>query len=69
MDENNPYCMACSPYKDLVFLPAGDASLTRKVKKCSSQAVVVVKFSRARKRYERPCLLVEKEALQQVLDS
>ena len=66
MDENNPYCMTCSPYKDLVFLPAGDVSLTRKVKKYSSQAVVVVKFSRARKRYERQGLLVEEEALQRI---
>lgn len=68
MDEDNPYCMSCTPYKDLVFLPAGDALLTRRAKKYSSQSVVVVKFSRARKRYERQGLLVEEEALQKAQD-
>ncbi len=64
MDEDNPYCISCTVYKDLVFLPAGNALLTRRTKKYSSQSVVVVKFSRARKRYERQGLLVTEKALQ-----
>lgn len=68
MDENNPYCMACTPYKDLVFLPAGDALLTRRAKKYSDKSLIVVKFSRARKRYERQGLLVTEEALRRVQD-
>ncbi len=63
MDEDNPYCISCTVYKDLVFLPAGNALLTRRTKKYSSQSVVVVKFSRARKRYERQGLLVTEKAL------
>lgn len=63
MDENNPYCMACTTCKDLVFLPTGDALLTRRAKKYANQSVVVVKFSRTRKRYERQGLLVTEDAL------
>src|SRR5262249_50106604 len=48
----------------LTFLPPGDASLTRRARKYSNLAAVVLKWSRARKRYERQGLLVEEEALQ-----
>ena len=63
-DNDKPYCMKCSPYAELVFLPAGDALLTRRAKKYSASSAVVVKFSRARKRYERQGILVTEEALQ-----
>lgn len=63
-DNNKPYCMNCSPYKGLVFLPSGDAQLTRRAKKYSTQSVVVVKFSRSRKRYERQGILITEDALQ-----
>ena len=56
--------MNCSPYKDLVFLPSGDAKLTRRAKKYSTQSVIVVKFSRSRKRYERQGILITEDALQ-----
>lgn len=62
-DNNKPYCMNCSPYKDLVFLPSGNALLTRRAKKYSETSAVVVKFSSARKRYERQGLLVTEGAL------
>jgi hypothetical protein len=48
----------------LVFLPAGDATLSRRVKKASRLSLVVVRFSRARKRYERQGILVEEAALE-----
>ena len=58
-------CLSCADLDDLVFLPSGDAALTRRAKKHSSLSAVVLKFSRARKRYERQGLLVEEEALEQ----
>jgi hypothetical protein len=48
---------------ELVFLPSGNAKLTRHAKKYSTTSVVVVKFSRARKRYERQGILVQEDAL------
>jgi hypothetical protein len=47
-----------------VFLPAGDAALTRRAKHNSRLSAVVVRFSRARKRYERQGILVEEDALE-----
>jgi hypothetical protein len=47
----------------LVFLAAGDAALTRRAKAASTLSAVVVRFSRARKRYERQGILVEEDAL------
>lgn len=48
----------------LIFLPAGDAALTRRAGKYSALSAVVLKWSRSRKRYERQGLLVEESALQ-----
>jgi hypothetical protein len=56
-------CLACADLDHLVFLPAGDAALTRRARKYSTLNAVVLKWSRARKRYERQGLLVESEAL------
>ena len=47
----------------MLFLPSGDAALTRRAKKHSKLHAVVLKWSRARKRYERQGLLVEEPAL------
>jgi hypothetical protein len=49
----------------LVYLPAGDAALTRRAKKASGLSAVVVRFSRTRRRYERQGILVEEAALEQ----
>lgn len=56
-------CLACADLDHLVFLPSGDAALTRRSKKYSTLWAVVLKFSKARKRYERQGLLVEEAAL------
>lgn len=56
-------CLACADLDHLVFLPAGDAAVTRRARKRSGLSAVVVKWSRARKRYERQGLLVEEDAL------
>jgi hypothetical protein len=63
MQDEGPTCMNCVGLGDLVFLPAGDANLTRRVKAKSQRSAVVVRFSRSRKRYERQGLLVEEAAL------
>jgi hypothetical protein len=48
----------------LVFLPSGDSALTRRAKKNSRLSAVVVRFSHARRRYERQGILVEEDALE-----
>lgn len=65
MDDAGPLCLACADLDHLVFLPAGDAALTRRAKQASRLSAVVVRFSRSRKRYERQGLLVENAALEQ----
>jgi hypothetical protein len=63
MDEAGPLCLACADLDHLVFLPRGDVALTRRSRKLSGLSAVVVRFSRARRRYERQGVLVEPEAL------
>lgn len=58
-------CLTCADIDQLVFLSSGDAALTRRSKKYSTLSAVVLKWSRARKRYERQGLLVEEDALKQ----
>ena len=64
MEGPGPLRMRCADMDHLVFLPAGDAALTRRAKRASRLSAVVVRFSRARKRYERQGILVEETALE-----
>ena len=64
MEDPGAVCMACADMDHLVFLPSGDAALTRRATKNSRLSAVVVRFSRARKRYERQGILVEEDALE-----
>lgn len=57
-------CLVCADLAHLNFLPSGDAALTRRARKQSVLSAVVLKWNRARKRYERQGLLVEEKALQ-----
>ena len=57
-------CLSCADLDHLIFLPSGDAALTRRSGEYSTLSAVVLKWSRARKRYERQGLLVEDAALQ-----
>ena len=57
-------CLSCADMDHLVFLPSGDAALTRRSKKYSGLSAVVLKWSKNRRRYERQGLLVEEEALE-----
>lgn len=65
MDDSGPLCLCCADMDHLVFLPAGNAALTRRARKASGLAAVVVRFSRSRRRYERQGILVEEAALEQ----
>lgn len=64
MEGDGPLCMSCADLDRLVFLASGDAALTRRAKAASRLSAVVVRFSRARQRYERQGLLVEEGALE-----
>ncbi len=64
MEGENSLCLNCVALDHLVFLPQGNPKLTRRANKYSSKSVVVVRFSKSRKRYERQGILVEPEALQ-----
>ena len=64
VEEKGALCLACADLDHLVFLPSGDAALTRRAKKYSPLSAVVLKWSRARNRYERQGLLVEEQALE-----
>src|SRR5437899_11742549 len=63
MEGERPLCLACADLDHLVYLPRGDAALTRRARKHSSLSAVVVRFSRSRKRYERQRILVQEAAL------
>jgi hypothetical protein len=65
MEDAGPLCMACADMDHLIFLPSGDAALTRRAKQASRLSAVVVRWSRSRKRYERQGILAEEAAIQQ----
>lgn len=65
VEDKGALCLACADLDHLVFLPSGDAALTRRARRHSTLFAVVLKWSRARKRYERQGLLVEAQALEQ----
>ena len=61
--EKGALCLSCADLDHLAYLPAGDTALTRRSRKYSNLAAVVLKWSKVRKRYERQGLLVEEKAL------
>ncbi len=64
MEGPGPLCLTCADMDHLIFLPSGDAALSRRAKKESGLAAVVVRFSRSRRRYERQGILIEEAALE-----
>ena len=64
-EDKGALCLSCADLDHLVYLPAGSAALTRRSRKYSTLVAVVLRWSRARKRYERQGLLVEEKALEQ----
>lgn len=65
MEDAGPLCLTCADLDHLIFLPAGDAALTRRAKQASRLSAVVVRWSRSRKRYERQGILAGEAAIQQ----
>ena len=63
VQDKRALCLACADLDHLAYLASGDPALTRRARKYSSLSAVVLKWSRARKRYERQGLLVEEDAL------
>lgn len=63
MEDGGPLCVDCADLGHLVFLPSGDAALSRRAKRISGLSAVVVQWSRSRKRYERRDILAEAEAI------
>jgi hypothetical protein len=66
--EKGALCLSCADLDHLLFLPSGNAALTRRARKHSMLSAVVLKWSRARKQYERQGLLVETMALESAED-
>jgi hypothetical protein len=64
MEDGGPLCLACADLGHLSFLPSGDAALTRRAKRISGLSAVVVRWSRARNRYERQGILAEADAIE-----
>jgi hypothetical protein len=62
--KEGPICLPCADLDHLVYLPAGDAALTRRATKYSTLSAVVLEWSRSRKRYERQGILVEEAGLE-----
>jgi hypothetical protein len=62
--ERGAVCLTCADLDHLVFLPSGDTALTRRSRKHSGLSAIVLRWSRARRRYERKGILVESEALE-----
>ncbi|NKQ52967.1 DUF2293 domain-containing protein [Amycolatopsis sp. K13G38] len=64
LPEQEPLCLTCADFDHLVFLPAGNAALSRRAKKESSLSALVMRFNKRRKRHERQGILVEQAALE-----
>ncbi|MCV7149715.1 DUF2293 domain-containing protein [Mycolicibacterium pyrenivorans] len=62
---NGTLCLDCADLGHLVFLPSGDAALTRRARRASRLSAVVVRWSTRRKRYERQGILAENDAIEQ----
>jgi hypothetical protein len=63
LEVERPLCLRCADLAHLVFLESGNAALTRRATRYSTLHAIVVRFSRARKRYERQGVLVDEAAL------
>ncbi len=59
-------CLRCAGLDDLVFVPAGNARLTRNARQLSQRYAIVLRYSRGLERYERKGLLVEPHTVDRV---
>lgn len=65
MERGSTLCLECADLDHLVFLPSGDATLSRRAKKASGLAAVVMRLDKRRNRHRRLGILVEQAALEQ----
>ncbi|MGX7826827.1 DUF2293 domain-containing protein [Actinokineospora sp. 24-640] len=63
VEDEQPVCLSCADMDHLVFLPSGDAALTRRARRASGLAAVVMTWHKPRKRFIRCGTLVERAAL------
>jgi hypothetical protein len=63
LENDKALCMECADLDHLEFLSRGDAAVTRRATRYSRLKVVVVRWSRTRKRYERQGILAEPAAI------
>lgn len=63
LEDAGTICLDCADLGRLDYLPRGDAALTRRAKAGSPLCVVVLKWSRARRRYERQGILADPGAI------
>ncbi len=64
LEKGAPLCLDCADLGHLIYLPAGDATLTRRSKKYSRLHAVVIEWNKRMHRYLRRGLLVEESALE-----
>lgn len=63
LESGAPLCLDCADLGHLVYVPRGDAALTRRAREAGTLWAVVVRHNRRRTRYERQGILVEETAL------
>jgi hypothetical protein len=63
LEQEKALCLACADLDHLEFLPRGDTAVTRRASKYTKLRAVVVRWSRARKQYERQGILAEPAAI------
>ncbi|SDC46622.1 DUF2293 domain-containing protein [Actinokineospora iranica] len=68
LEDGAPLCLDCADLGHLVYLPSGNAALTRRAHKASGLAAIVVRWNKSRKRFDRRGLLVDREALEAAED-
>ena len=61
--ERKAYCMTCADLDHLIFLPSGDACISRRAKKHSTLNAIVMQWSKSRRRNERQGILATEEAI------
>jgi len=62
--ERGALCLSCADLDHPIFFPSGDPALTRRARKYSVLSAVVLRWSRARKRYERQGIHVDEAGLE-----
>ena len=63
-DNYDRYCLNCIGYNDLILLPCGDATRSRRAKKYSARFAEVMEYNPRSRRYERRGILVEAKAIE-----